>query len=164
MSICPSACTVSWWRTSVGGPQHLSTCRSSPRGTQVELTLPNNSPAKKGSVTGPFRGIQAATTLAQELHILATTNNFPGPHAGGFLHRHLPGGGCTSGFPYPLLLCSPCISLLLHQSLTNTVFWHSLPAFAFKAFPDPHCPPKLSLLCCPTGAPPLSFQLPPSFG
>lgn len=76
----------------------------------AKLALPRHLPAED-RVTGPFQGIHTATTLAQELHILATTNTLLGPCAGGFPHKQLPGGGRTGGFPSPLLVIVP---FLLH--------------------------------------------------
>lgn len=86
----------------MGGPQHLSKCGSSPRGTLAELALPTRSPAKD-PVTQPFQGIH--TALFQELHVLATTNTLLGPRTGGFPYGQLPGAGCTGGFPsLPLVI------------------------------------------------------------
>ena len=78
----------------------------------AELALPTRLPVKD-PVTRPFQGIHTATTLTQELHILATANTLLGPRTGGFHHGQLPGGGCTGGFPSPPLVIAP---FLLHLS------------------------------------------------
>lgn len=71
----------------------------------------------------PFQGIHPTTTLAQELHILATANTSLGPGAGGFPHGQLPGKVGHRPVPLASLCCftvlcqirfsdAACLSLL----------------------------------------------------
>lgn len=53
----------------------------------------------------PFQGIHPTTTLAQELHILATANTSLGPGAGGFPHGQLPGKVGHRPIPLASLCC-----------------------------------------------------------
>lgn len=120
------------------GHTHPHPLSTSPNADRCQQSLPYLHTPVKDPMTWPFQGICTATTLAQELHNLVTTNTLLGPHTDGFPQRQLPGGVCTGGFPSPPLvsalfllhLCCftvlqiqfsdiPCLSLLSRLFLVS---------------------------------------------